>query len=226
MRRFKIERRRKEKNNLNCIETLVADKIKKTDSTIDLQGADRKILQLACRDFANYMKHSGKSEYNVRFEEKLEKFSDGEHSELEAFLTVWTGMWIKKWQERVKIFIGERNKKQVEDVNKTLAKAGPIWQTLDCKEELIDIIESTLIANGEICGTQNLAEYAIKTELAKSRNLNITDKTQAITFLNKAMNRAHQIANTPGPLMFIEVSKAYYNQVTAQPSPKNYQQAA
>ena len=226
MRRFKIERRRKEKNNMNSIETLVADKIKKIDSTLNLQGADRKMLHLACKDFANYMKFSNKTAYSLNFEEKMEKFSDKEHSELDAFLTVWTAKWIKKWQERVKLIIGERSKEQVEKLNSTFTKAAPIWQTLECKQELVDIIESTLINNGEICGTQNLAEYAIKTELAQSKNLNLTDKTQAITFLNKAINRTHEIANTAGPLMFIEVSKAYYSEVAAQPPHKIYQQAA
>jgi hypothetical protein len=207
---------REEKNSLNRIEVLIADKIKKIDSTLDLQGADRKMLQLACKDFANYMKFSCRSAYNLRFEEKLERFSDKEHSELDAFLTVWTGMWVKKWQERVKLFMGERSKDE-HNLQTVLAAARSQWQTLDCKEELIDSIESTLINNGEICGTQNLAEYTIKTELAKKGNLDISDKTQAITFLNNVLRRAHEIAKTSGPLMFVEVNKTYYNQATTPP---------
>jgi hypothetical protein len=206
---------RKETKNMNYIETLIAEKIKKIDSTLDFQGSDRKVLQLACKDFANYMKFNGKSTYNLRLEEKLEKFSREETAELESFLTIWTAIWMKKWQERVKLFIGNQSRNEFNELYKTLDKAGPIWQTLDCKEELIDIAESTLINNGEICGTQILAEYALKVELAKN-NLNLTDKAQALTFLNNVMNRAHEIAKTSGPLMFVEASKAYYSSVAPQ----------
>jgi len=202
---------------LNCIETLITDKIEKIDSTIDLQCADRKMLQLACKDFANYMKFSHKSSFTMGFEENITKFSDKKHSELEAFLTVWTSMWVKKWQERVKLFIGERSKNEHDKFCSILTKAAPLWQALECKEELTDIIECTLINNGEICGAQNLAEYAIKAELAKINSINMTDKTQAIDFLKTAMKKAREMSNTAGPLMFIEVNKAYYNEVATQP---------
>jgi hypothetical protein len=205
---------------MNCIENLIAEKIKKIDSTLDLQGADRKMHQFACKDFANYMKFSNKSAYNLGFEEKPEKFSDKEHSELEPFLTIWTSMWVRKWQERVKLLIGQRSKDERSKLSETLAKAAPAWQTLDCKQELIDIVESTLINNGEICGTQNLAEHAIKTELAKNTNLNITDKTQAMTFLSNVLHRAHEFATTTGPLLFVEVGKAYYNDAATQFQPQ------
>jgi hypothetical protein len=200
---------------MNSVEKFISDKIKKIDSTLDFQGSDRKVLQLACKDFANYMKFNCKSTYNLRLEEKLEKFSREETAELESFLTIWTAIWMKKWQERVKLFIGNQSRNEFNELYKTLDKAGPIWQTLDCKEELIDIAESTLINNGEICGTQILAEYALKVELAKN-NLNLTDKAQALTFLNNVMNRAHEIAKTSGPLMFVEASKAYYSSVAPQ----------
>jgi hypothetical protein len=205
----------KETKNMNSVEKLISDKIKKIDPTLDFQGSDRKVLQLACKDFANYMKFNCKSTYNLRLEEKLEKFSREETAELESFLTIWTAIWMKKWQERVKLFIGNQSRNEFNELYKTLDKAGPIWQTLDCKEELIDIAESTLINNGEICGTQILAEYALKVELAKN-NLNLTDKAQALTFLNNVMNRAHEIAKTSGPLMFVEASKAYYSSVAPQ----------
>ena len=206
---------RKETNYMNYIETLIAEKIKKIDSTLDAQGSDRKVIQLASKDFANCMKFTCKSTYNLCLDEKLEKFSKKKMSELESFLTIWTAMWMKKWQERVKLFIGNQSKNELNKLNKTLAKAGPMRQTIDCKQELIDIIESTLINNGEICGTENLAEYALKAELAKN-SPNITDKAQALTFLNNVMHRAHEIAKTSGPLMFVEASKAYYSSVAPQ----------
>ncbi|MGA3060908.1 MAG: hypothetical protein ABSD92_11130 [Candidatus Bathyarchaeia archaeon] len=200
---------------MNTIELLIADNIKKIDSTLDLQGSDRKMLQLACKDFTNYMKFNAKTTLNLRLEIDLEKFSKEKPEELGSFLSIWTAMWMKKWQARVKLFIGVQNKKELTEYLTTFAKAEPTWQKLECKQELIDVVLSTLINNGEICGTENMAEYTLKTELTKN-NLNISYKTQALTFLNNVMHRAHQIAKTAGPLMFVEVNKAYYSSVTTQ----------
>lgn len=197
---------------MDCIETLIEEKIKKIDSTADLRGADRKMLQLACQDFTNYIRFTSKSAFNLCSEEKLLEFSKNKPFELEMFLAVWTSMWVRKWQQRVKLFFGERTKNEQNKNFSNIAKTESNWQTLECKQELVDIAKFTLINNGEICGTQNLAENAIKTELSKSENLKILDKAQALTFMKNVMRRAHEIAKTTGPLMFVEVSKAYYNQ--------------
>ena len=54
-----------------------------------------------------------------------------------------------------------------------------------------------------------LAEYALKLELAKE-DLDLSNKVQALTFLNNVIRRAHEIANTKGPLIFVEINKSYY----------------
>jgi hypothetical protein len=196
------------------LEALIADKIRKMDSTLDLQGSDRKLFKLACQDFANYIKHSGKSADKFHFEEKRENFQKKKLPELEAFLTIWTAAWMRKWQERVKLFVGNQSKGDFNDCQKSLEKAQPAWETLDCKEELLDIVQSALIKNGEVCGTQILAEHAVKMELAKD-DLEF-DNGKTVEFLNNVMRRARLIAQTSGPLMFIEISKAYYASVVNQ----------
>ena len=164
------------------IEALIVDKIKKIDPTVNPQGSDRKMLELTYKDFVNYMKFYGIFSNNSRFEEKLEKLSRDKKAELDAFLTVWTSMWMKKWQERVKLLIGEKHESG--ELNKTLAKAEPKWQTLEYKEELINIVGFTFIKDGEICSSEMLAEYAIKTELEKE-DLDLKDRAEALTFLNQ-----------------------------------------
>jgi hypothetical protein len=196
------------------IETLIAGKIKKIDSTLDLQGSDRKLFKFACQDFANYMKFKYKSANNLPFEEKVEKFSKKELSELESFLSIWTAAWMKKWQERVKLLVGNQRKTEHNDLQKTLEEAQPAWETLDCKEELMDIVQSTLINNGEICGTQILAEHVLKMELAKD-DLKF-DNGKTVEFLNNVLRRARVISQTSGPLMFIEINRAYYASVVNQ----------
>ena len=41
---------------MNFIETTLSKKIKEAEPTLDLQGADRKVLQVAIQDFTNYLK--------------------------------------------------------------------------------------------------------------------------------------------------------------------------
>jgi hypothetical protein len=195
------------------IEALIVDKIKKMNPTIDPQGSDRKMLQLICRDFANYMKFNNVSASDKGFEEKFEKFSKEKKRELDAFLTVWTSMWMKKWLERVKLLVGKKHNS--EELHKTLAKAEPIWQALEFKEELINIVGFTFIKDGEICSSELLAEYALKVELAKE-DLDLNDKAQALTFLNNVIRKAHEIAKTKGPLIFVEINKAYYSSAMNQ----------
>jgi hypothetical protein len=184
------------------------EKITKADLTLDLHGSDRKMLRIACKDFINYVKFHRNTSYQLN-RDHLEKISQKESIELEAFLSVWVARWMKKWQERVKLLIGEQNKNEHFQDFKNLEKAEPLWQTLDSKAEIIDIAQNTLINNGEICGSELLAEHAVKLELAKNA-LDLADKAQALTFLCNVMHRANEIAKNHGPLLFIEINKSYY----------------
>ena len=183
-------------------------KIKKIDPTPNDQAYDRKVIQLACKDFVNYMKTKVKLSYKQSIEDKLEKIALKQHSEFDSFLTVWTGIWVKKWKERVKLVIGN---KQTE-TSKAPEKSELTWQTNQFKEELIDALITTLLNNGEICGTEIMAQHILKQELSKS-DVNFDDKKQALTFLGNILHSAHEIAKTSGPLMFVEINKTYYNSI-------------
>ncbi len=150
----------------------------------------------------------------MHFKEEKEDFSKEELSELEAFLTIWTAAWMKKWQERVKLLVGKQSKKDFSGLQKTSDEVDAAWDTLEIKEELIDIAKNALISNGEICGTQILAENVLKMELAKD---NVEFDNQGIVeLLNNVMRRARVISQTSGPLMFVEINKAYYASVLNQ----------
>ena len=115
----------------------------------------------------------------------------------------------KKWQDRVKLLIGKQNKEESCRDFKNLEKAEPLWQTLECKAELIDAVQSILINNGEICGSELLAEHTLKLELVNS-TLDLSDRAQALTFLGNVMHRANEIAKNRGPLLYVEINKSYY----------------
>ena len=200
------------------LETLIIEKIKKIDPTVDPQGSDRKMLELTYKDFVNYTKFYGMFSNNPNFEGKIDKYSKEQKKELDAFLTIWTAKWMNKWQERVKLIIGKQEKN--EELSKTFAEAEPIWQTLECKEELINIVGFTLIKDGEICSSEMLAEYVLKTELTKE-DVDFSDKAQALAFLNNVIHKAHEMAKSTGPLIFVAINKGYYNSVMNQPLNRN-----
>jgi hypothetical protein len=110
-------------------------------------GSDRKVLQVACQDFTNYLKFHwnliGKEASQCELVEKLEKQFHENPAELEAFLTIWTGMWLKKWKERVKLLIGDQNQTKWSKVSKTLSSAEPYWRKIERKQELTEIVVGT-----------------------------------------------------------------------------------
>jgi len=98
---------------MNFIEIMLGEKLKDADPALDVMGSDRKVLQVACQDFTNYLKFHwnliGKEASQCELVEKLEKQFHENPAELESFLTIWVGMWLKKWKDRVKLLIGDQN---------------------------------------------------------------------------------------------------------------------
>jgi hypothetical protein len=105
---------------------MLGEKLKEADPALDITHSDRKVLQVACQDFTNYLKYHwnliGKEASQCELVEKLEKLFKENPAELEEFLTVWTGIWLKKWKERVKLLIGDQNANKWNKVSKNIRK--------------------------------------------------------------------------------------------------------
>ncbi len=199
---------------MNFLEILISEKLKDADSALDITGSDRKVLQVACQDFTNYLKFHwgliGKEASQCELVEKLESLFKEDPSELEEFLTVWLGMWFKKWKERVKLLIGDQNANKWNKVSKTLSNAEPLWRKIDHKQEILEVVVATLIKNGEICGTEILSENLLKMELGEKRVQLLSDKEQICTILNNALRKGRDMAQSRGPLIFVKIDKGYY----------------
>ena len=200
---------------MNFVEVMLGEKLKDSDPALDVMGSDRKVLQVACQDFTNYLKFHwnliGKEANQCEVVEHLEKLFHENAAELDAFLTVWTGMWLKKWKERVKLLIGEQNANKWNKVAKTLSSAEPYWKKIERKQELTEVVVSTLLKNGEICGTEILAENLLKMELGEKTAQNMNDKERVFCIVNNALRKAREMAQSKGPLIFVKVDKGYYN---------------
>jgi lipopolysaccharide biosynthesis glycosyltransferase len=200
---------------MNFVEIMLGEKLKDADPALDIMGSDRKVLQVACQDFTNYLKFHwnliGKEANQCELVERLEKLFKEDTAELEAFLTVWTGIWFKKWKERVKLLIGNQNANKWNKMSKTLSDAEPLWRKIEHKQELQEVVIATLIKNGEVCGTEILAENLLKMELGEKNLQNVNDKDRLFTTLNNSLRKAREMAQSRGPLIFVKVDKGYYS---------------
>ena len=199
---------------MNFIEIMIGEKLKEADSALDILGSDRKVLQVACEDFTNYAKFHwglmGRETSQLELTDKLEQIFREDRNELEEFVNVWIGIWFKKWKERVKLLIGEDNASKWSKVTKTLNNAEPLWRKLEGKQEIRELIATTLIKNGEICGTEILSENLLKLELGEKRVQCLSEKERVLIAVNNALQKGRNMALSRGPLIFVKIDKGYY----------------
>lgn len=200
---------------MNFIELLLSEKLKDKNPMLDVLGSDRKVLQIACQDLTNYLKVHwdlvGKEAGECELVEKLEKFFNENPTELHEFLNIWTGIWLKKWNERVKLLIGNENTQRWNKVTKVLNNAEPLWKKLANRQEMQEVITSTLVRNGEICGTAILAENLLKMELGDEKKREFSsDGEQVLNVVNSTLRKARELAQSKGPLIFVKIDKGYY----------------
>ncbi len=204
---------------MNFLEIMIGEKLRDADPALDVTRSDRKVLQVACQDFANFLKFHwnliGKEASQCELVEKLEKLFKEKPAELEEFLAVWIGIWLKKWKQRVKLLIGKRNANNWRKVSVKLRNADSLWKKVERKQEIQEIVMATLVRNGEICGTEILSENLLKMEFGGKRVKHLRDNERLFTAVNNALRKARGMAQSQGPLIFVKIDKGYY-------SPTNY----
>ena len=209
-----MEKASKREKPMNFIEILLSEKLKDRNPMLDVLGSDRKVLQIACQDLTNYLKVHwelvGKEAGECELVERLEKFYNENAAELEEFLRIWTGIWLEKWKERVKLLIGNENAKKWNKTTKNLNNVEPLWKNLANRKEMEEVVTLTLVKNGEICGTSILAENLLKMELSEKTNEYSSEAKQTLTIVNNALRKARELARSKGPLIFVKIDKGYY----------------
>jgi hypothetical protein len=201
---------------MNFIEIMLSENLKSKNPLLDIWGADRKVLQIACQDLTNYLKvHwnlAGMEAGDYELTNKLEDLYKSDPKELGDFIDLWTGIWLKKWKERVKLLIGDDDSKKWNKISKMISKAEPIWRSLPNRKEMQEIIISTLVKNGEICGTSILSENLLKMELAEMGDVKYRDeKEQVLYIVNRAIRKARELTRSKGPLIFVKIDRGFYS---------------
>ena len=199
---------------MNFIEILLSEKLKDKNPMLDTLGSDRKVLQIACQDLTSYLKVHwelvGKEANDCDIVEKLEGIFNETPIELSEFLDVWAGIWLRKWAERVKLLIGNENSKKWSRTTRILNNGEAMWGKLSKRQEMEEVIISTLVKNGEVCGTSILAENLLKMELGEDEKEYTSDEEQVVNVVNNTLRKARELAQSKGPLIFVKVDKGYY----------------
>ncbi len=199
---------------MNFVEILLSEKLKSKNPMLDVFGSDRKVLQIACQDLTNYLKVHwnlvGKDANECELVDKLEEFFNENPDELEEFVNLWTGMWLKKWKERVKLLIGKDKPRRWSKATRILSRADPLWRKLSNRKEMQEVIVLKLVRNGEICGTSILAENLLKMELGRNKNKYFSKEERTLNIVNNTLRKARELTRSKGPLIFVKVDKGYY----------------
>lgn len=199
---------------MNFIEILLSEKLKDKNPMLDIFGSDHKVLQIACQDLTNYLKFHwnlvGKEANEYELVDRLEEYYNENPDELEEFINLWTGIWLKKWKERVKLLIGKEKARKWNKVAGILNKAEPLWRKLADRREMQEVVTSTLIKNGEICGTSILAENLLKMELGRNKKKYSNEEERVMNVINNTLRKSRELARSIGPLIFVKVDKGYY----------------
>jgi hypothetical protein len=201
---------------MNFLELLLSQCLKNHNPLLDLQGADRRVLQIACEDLINFLKVHwkliGQENGDYDLIEKVQKYFEENSEEFSEFVGIWAGLWIKKWNERVKLLIGNNGSSQWSRVNKRLKDAETLWRQVKKRDELKDILVESLIKNGEICGTSIMSENLLKLELGASdeKHNGSSEQERLLDILNITLRKARQLSYSKGPLIFVKIDKKYF----------------
>jgi hypothetical protein len=199
---------------MNFLEQSLAQCLKNHNQLLDLKGSDKRVLQIASEDLLNFLKfHWGLigregSDYDLL--QKIQDYHKENPEEFSEFLNIWAGLWIKKWNQRVKLLIC-RATSEWSRVNKRLRDASSQWRKLEMRGEMKDILVESLIKNGEICGTEIMAENLLKLELGATKPKQWkTEQEKLINVVNLTLRKARQLSYSKGPLIFVKVDKRYF----------------
>ena len=171
-------------------------------------------IVLASQDLLNYLKFHwnliGRENTKIILTEKIQRCFEKDPKELQEFIDLWSGIWMKKWNERVKVLITNEDHVQWKKRNHHHLKIEPIWRKLNYRDEMKDVIVSKLIKNGEICGTSILAENLLKSELTKNSVDDIYSNQKLLNVIINTMKKAKDLSQSKGPLIFVRIDKKFF----------------
>lgn len=199
---------------MNLIQLLLSESLRNRNPQFGLQGSAKRILRIASQDFMNYLmfhwKLAGQNITQPELMEKISRYLHEKPEELKEFLNIWSGIWMKKWGERVKLVTETEECQRLRKKHKRLNQIEPMWRQLRNRSEIEEIVVEALIRNGEICGTSILAEHLLKTDLAsRTKGKYFTNSLEDLLGITRrVVIKARYLSRTTGPTIFIIARKS------------------
>jgi hypothetical protein len=199
---------------MNFLLLLLSESLRKRAPQLDLGGADRKILHIAIEDLNNYLKVHwkliGNKTAQSELREKVDKYFRERIEELEELVDFWAGMWMKKWNERVKLVIGDEEHRHLKNIHDFSGESKSKWRRMRSWQEIEEMAIEALIRNGEVCGTSVMAERLLSSEFGQHGQQKF-DRDDLMVVVNNLFKRARQLSKSGGPLMFIRIDKRFWD---------------
>ncbi len=198
---------------MNVISQLLSKSLNNRNPQFDLWGSDRRVLLIACQDLMNYLKvhwELNKPEIEFKLEDKVYSYFYENPREFKEFVHLWTGIWMKKWNERVKVILRREKRRHMRTREKS--RKNKIILSRKKRMEVKDIVIEALIRNGEICGTSILAEDILKIEIGsyiKKKSFQ-EEPEKLLNVVNKVLRRARKVSQSKGPLIFIKLDRQWF----------------
>ena len=171
---------------------------------------------IALGDLVNYLKNywglTGRENVNQELMSKIRFFSSHEPEETKQFISFWLRTWLKKWEKRVKI-LDEDQDMPFENVFEDKNQKDEIWQSLDKKSEMIDLVVQAMIKNGEICATSLIAKNLIRAEIRRYSELydlkerEETEKIEKnlLNIINRVVVKIRELSSLDEPLIYLKL---------------------
>ncbi len=199
---------------MDYIQLLLLDILKNKSLQRDLQGSNMRILSIITQDLTDYLNFLWKLTDSERSQHqssvRMRKYLREKPEEFREFLDIWCGIWVKKWNQRVKLVAETTEARRFKKSQRRLSQIQPVWSLIRNRSEVKGIVVEALIRNGEICGASILAEHLLKTELAsrKERRICTNGLESLLDVTNRVLARARFLSRSKGKTIFIIIDRS------------------
>ena len=180
------------------------------------------MLGVALQDLLNYVAYRGgyiyDADYRERAVEQLSELAERDPLQFDSLLTELIEVWGIKWRQRVKLILAgnQESSRESETVEKAVGRLIPLLGEL--YPWLLRFAVGSLIANGEVCFTNLVAETIVKESLFKlatsmqpEEAAKFVERNPAF-ILGEIVRRARGTAQYKGNLVVVRVNPSFFEE--------------
>ena len=186
----------------------LAQELEKQIPDFDHHGQDRWLLAFAYRDLEKCLGVRWKTANRYELRMMVMKAAEDTPVEVKAFLKMWTGQWLGKWRERVRLF--HKTPRFSKRHLGSMRRARRIYKGMKKRQELKRLIVQKLVNQGEVCMAGLIAENLIIEEIAHQLNRN-SGKTSIkiglnpVEILQGLLSKVKTLPDRKIPLIYLKI---------------------